>query len=655
MYIAVRCWRGHLGFGSTRLRLYSSLPNNALDLRPYQKDCIEQCLKALDRGLNKVVVSLATGGGKTVIFSHLIDQIKPNSKTGGRKTLVLVHRQELADQAVQKIATINQLYKVEKDQAKSKASHKDDVDVVVASVPTLLRTPDRLAKYSADDYKAIIVDECHHAVTNSFMRVLDYFGVSKRTDTSSIALIGFSATLKRRDKIPLNRVFDEVVFDMGLEEMISNGHLSDFVWSRVATSLRLDEVEIVNGDYSLGGLSKHVNKPEVNRMVLRLYLRMRDLCKFKSSLFFCVNVQHVQDICDLFNQNGIRAEYVTGSTPPQERAEILSAFKSGNLPVLVNCGVFTEGTDIPNIDSLFLVRPTKSQPLLTQMIGRGLRLNEGKQNCHIFDFVDSTGISIAAKAEIDGPESQLGPSIMDIQRGLNQTSADPRELDIEKIEVITYEGVEKFLNSEFQQDDGVPDFVKMKKAKYPWVRLKFESWGLKISQNSHLRIDKEGEHNYRLVFVDLRSYQVSTKSESPDSLQYHLAVAMKQTSRSIKYPQTNVIKEILPNLEAAFEEVESFLDKNTRYKPVLSLLSGNITEKQKAFLRRKCGSIASKSLKRADHTDFEVELDRVLNDLSKSDAGNLIFAYSVSGKVALQIFMKDEVLKKLKKPKGLLD
>ncbi|PHH58591.1 hypothetical protein CDD80_2157 [Ophiocordyceps camponoti-rufipedis] len=175
--------------------------------------------------------------------------------------------------------------------------------------------------------------------------------------------------------------------------MISDKWLSDVLFTTVRSSADLAHVKRgAFGDFNTGDLSNAVNTREVNELTVRSW--MAKASDRKSTLVFCVDLEHVRGLTDAFRQVGLDARYVTGETPKLERSETLDAFKSGGFPILVNCGVFTEGTDIPNIDCIVLARPTRSRNLLVQMIGRGMRLSPGKENCHVIDLVSSlqTGI-----------------------------------------------------------------------------------------------------------------------------------------------------------------------------------------------------------------------------------------------------------------------
>ena len=170
--------------------------------------------------------------------------------------------------------------------------------------------------------------------------------------------------------------------------MIGEKWLANVIFTSVEFKINLSKVKKgQHGDFQVGDLSKVVNTGAANDLIVRTWLARAE--KRKSTIVFCVDVEHVISLTDKFRERGIDARYVTGATAKQVRGERLDAFKNGDYPVLLNCGVFTEGTDIPNIDCVLLARPTRSRNLLVQMIGRGMRLHPGKENCHVIDMVAS--------------------------------------------------------------------------------------------------------------------------------------------------------------------------------------------------------------------------------------------------------------------------
>lgn len=202
--------------------------------------------------------------------------------------------------------------------------------------------------------------------------------------------------------------------------MIQDEWLSDVLFTTVQSGADLGKVKTARGDFQTGALSQAVNNNEINTITVRSWLARAQ--KRRSTLVFCVDIAHVTSLTAAFRQHGIDAHFVTGSTKASVRHERLAAFRAKEFPVLLNCGIFTEGTDIPNIDCVLLARPTKSRNLLVQMIGRGLRKTPGKINCHVIDMVASleTGIvttptlfGLDPSEVIDEADSQ---SIQDMQK-----------------------------------------------------------------------------------------------------------------------------------------------------------------------------------------------------------------------------------------------
>lgn len=183
--------------------------------------------------------------------------------------------------------------------------------------------------------------------------------------------------------------------------MIGENWLSNAIFTTVQSNADLSRVKKgSSGDYQVGSLSKAVNTKATNEITVRAWLARASARK--STLVFCVDLAHVSDLTATFREHGIDARFVTGDTPKQVRSQRLDAFKNQEYPVLLNCGVFTEGTDIPNIDCVLLARPTRSRNLLVQMIGRGLRLNPGKVDCHIIDMVASLEVGIVTTPTLFG-------------------------------------------------------------------------------------------------------------------------------------------------------------------------------------------------------------------------------------------------------------
>lgn len=348
-----------------------------MNLRPYQKEALEAVVEAEGRGVTKQLIVLPTGCGKTVIFTSM-GKVRPNSYP----MLVIAHREELLDQAADKFAATEPNLKVGKEQAIHVAD--DDCDIVVASVATIGRSgSDRINKWKPDHFKTIVIDEAHHAAADSYLRVLDYFAPD--------LTLGVTATPQRGDNVALQGVFEEVVFYRSILEMIRDGWLSPLVGYRVDTHTDISGVATRGGDYVEAELTKAIDTPERNALLVKAY---HDLAQGRPTLVFAAGIEHAQDIAKAFestsNSRRISVGCILGETSRGVRDQIYGQLRNGEIQVVVNVGVLTEGFDEPSVSCIILARPTRSNGLYTQIVGRGTRLCEGKQDCLVIDLADVT-------------------------------------------------------------------------------------------------------------------------------------------------------------------------------------------------------------------------------------------------------------------------
>ena len=491
-------------------------------LRDYQEEALNRCITAINQGCNRIGVSLATGGGKTVVFSKLIDQLRKVNMTPHFRALVLVHRRELAFQAS---TTIQKLIP-ELDVQLEMGSHECDVgqaDVIVASVQSLVR---RLDKYNSDTVNLIVIDEAHHAVADSYLRILRHFNADSK-DTR-IPVVGFSATFERMDNKALSTVLDEIVYHKGVVEMINDKWLCEGKFTTVGIHADLSNVEVSShtNDFQIAQLSKVMNTDEVNKVVLATYLHKKAEANLKSTLLFGVDIAHVKALHELFSRNNIKSGYVVSGTADDHRDTIINDFKNKKIEILLNCGIFTEGTDIPNIDSIFLCRPTCSRPLLAQMIGRGLRLHHSKEYCHIVDFIGSSKVGIVSVPTLLGipvyNQKLDGATLEQLHEIRDELNLKRRKTEEERLEQLntmqekfkklveesdaldltlaTYNSFEQFCQQQKDyarnwQDKELSLFQKeeelLRESKYIWLKFAKNAWASPLLANHHLRLYKE--------------------------------------------------------------------------------------------------------------------------------------------------------------------
>jgi superfamily II DNA or RNA helicase len=349
-----------------------------LDFRDYQIEAIEGIDQAEREGVKRPLVVHPTGTGKTVTFSGVI----ANRADRGR-AIVLVHRQELADQAIEKLDW--QAPELKTGIVKAGANDVG-AQVVVASVDTI-RRDNRLAEIvaadKADPFATVIVDEAHHAPAPGWSKVLKALGSFSPYGPLTA---GFTATPERDGKTL--GVWDKVVSYMSIREAIHRGYLVPILPAEVIeTTVDLDRVGKSGGDYKAGSLGEAMEANGVLDQVADAYVQR---APERKGLAFTPTVRTAHLLAAALVARGIAAEAVDGETDPDLRKAILARLRTGETRCVVNCGVFTEGFDEPSIDLVIILRPTVFHGLYVQMVGRGTRLSPGKENLLVFDFVGAT-------------------------------------------------------------------------------------------------------------------------------------------------------------------------------------------------------------------------------------------------------------------------
>ncbi len=334
-----------------------------MTLRPYQLEAVEETEAGWDEWQRQLIVA-GTGAGKTVIFSHLA------SRQPGR-TLILAHREELINQAVMKLRAATGIFaSVERAGSRAIPGH----GVIVASVQTMRR---RLAKYGPDAFDLIICDEAHHALSREWRTVLDYFTGCRR-------VLGVTATPDRADKKDLGRYFQRIAYEVGLLDLIGQGHLC---------GLRARQLGV---EIDVGDLLKRRRDISTDEAAELIHPRLVALASAQAGETWDRKVLTFMPRCDvsaryaeLLAGHGIDARHIEGGSP--DRAEILRWFAEPGPKTLCNAMLLTEGFDQPDVDCISVLRMTTSRALYSQIIGRATRLFPGKEYALILDPLWLTG------------------------------------------------------------------------------------------------------------------------------------------------------------------------------------------------------------------------------------------------------------------------
>lgn len=371
-----------------------------------------------------MVLALPTGAGKTVIFSELIALAR-------HSVLVIAHRDELLSQARARVEAAlarsgngRSRRIVGLEQGKHRAS--PEASVIVASIRSL--HGDRLGQALAGrDIRLVIYDECHHAVADDNRRVLEQIGALEADWPGT--LVGFTATTRRADGRGLGEVFERIVYQRTLREMIEDGYLRPLRGVRIDTDVDLGSVELLGDDFDPAELEAAVDVEDRNLLVAR---SIQELTRDRRTIAFCISVRHAENLCRALNHVGVRAGLVCGEMPKQARRNTLQRFREGRLQVITNVGVLTEGFDDPGVSAIAMVRPTRSESMYLQCVGRGMRIDGVTDDCLVLDFVDLSELELVTTPTLEAGPRRANPPARDEEspaESLRLPPEDPNDLD----------------------------------------------------------------------------------------------------------------------------------------------------------------------------------------------------------------------------------
>lgn len=339
-----------------------------IQLREYQKRLIDCVRNEIKRGKRRVMMVLPTGGGK----SHIIGSIAKRCLDNGHKVLALMHRRQLVTQLVERFEDCG----VNSGVIMSGEECSLDCRAQVATCQTYgrrMQLDDIAFNRWWIDASVVFVDEAHHAMSKTYQRILKSY--------ENKIVIGVTATPILASGIGMGEYFDAIVQPVGVKELIDAKHLVPGVYYGPSAP-DLSKLRTVAGDYHKGDLEKVMNQPKLVGDVVENWLK---IAGDRKTMVFAVKVNHSKAIRQEFEWKGVKAEHLDANAPDDVREATLDRFRNGETQVICNVGLYTEGTDIPEIECIVLARPTKSMGLYLQMIGRGARPHDGKKDFIIID------------------------------------------------------------------------------------------------------------------------------------------------------------------------------------------------------------------------------------------------------------------------------
>jgi DNA repair protein RadD len=330
-------------------------------LRPFQALDIVRMRRAYGAGANRVCYCLPTGGGKTIVFSFIV----ASATRRGRRVLILGHRQEIVDQISSALTDMGVLHGI------IAPGYPATIwPVRVASVATFARRFDP----SALPFDLIVIDECHHATAASWRTIIDAYAEAK--------VLGVTATPVRLDGKGLDDIFDRMIIGPDVATLTEGGYLIPATFFTPLRLPNLAQIRTRAGDYALDQLSAKMSERSLIERAVKDY---HQRCAGVPAVAFGVDRGHSEKIAQAFREAGVRSAHVDGETSRDERKRLIAALGTGDLDVLSNCGLISEGIDVPAIGAAILLRPTQSLVLYLQQVGRALRPSPGKTRAIILD------------------------------------------------------------------------------------------------------------------------------------------------------------------------------------------------------------------------------------------------------------------------------
>ena len=539
-----------------------------IQLKDYQQEAVLAVQQEFEAGTTNQLVELPTGSGKTFLMAAI-------AKHYNKRTMIIAHRDELISQAHSKFKR----YWPKVDIGICKAERNElDHQIVIGSIQSC-STPKRLKQLQEKGFDILMIDEAHHAASHSYQLLIDALGFG---EGSNKLLLGVTATPTRSDKKQLGDTFSKITFSRSIGTLIAAGYLSPVVGRKILTSFVLKKMRTHMGDFAIGLLAEAVNIEERNKFIVSKY---QEYASNRKAVAFCVDVQHCHDLKKVFNDAGIPTAAVWGDMNPKLRKKVLKQLKRGALKVVTSCGVLTEGFDEPSIEAILMCRPTKSQGLYTQCVGRGLRNHEGKINCLVLDFTDK-GHNLLSVVTLNKtmPEAEYHEEVT------------PKKL-VERAEKNNSVGLQEDVDQEF-------DIVGS--SKFMWLEFDYE---LSLSDEDSNEIVIRAEGNGYVACVYDNQGNVTNIITQPIPLYYCKGICEDYARKMLKIKYANLNDEWAKNSQKMppTDGQKKYLNQNgiqtwnmnkmdaciairriitLKNRQRRKLLHEPITEKQKSFLEK---------------------------------------------------------------------
>lgn len=339
-----------------------------IELRDYQKDLVDAVRNEIIKGNKRVIMTLPTGGGKTYIMAD----IAKRSVENGHNVLILMHRRLLVYQMRDRFID----YKLDCGIIMSGMETSLDCPVQIGTIQTYHRRL-KIDEIERNQFfinaSVVMIDEAHRSLSRTFQEALSHY--------ENKIVIGVTATPCLASGVGMGKYYNAIVDNIGVQKLIDGGHLVPGIYY-APSKPDLEKIRTIAGDYDKKELGERMNK---TKLVGDVYIQWARLAGGLQTIIFAVNVSHSKALCNEFVRNGVRAEHLDAHSSDEEREDALRRLVNGDVQVICNVGLYTEGFDYPGAQCIVLARPTKSMGLYRQMGGRGLRPYLSKKECVIID------------------------------------------------------------------------------------------------------------------------------------------------------------------------------------------------------------------------------------------------------------------------------
>lgn len=477
--------------------------------RPYQLEAEDAAEAAYRRGARSAMIVACTGAGKTIISARMMATRAKKRRT----CLFLAHREELLTQTVEKLQKVDS--QVRSGILQGSKLPPSGARVIVASVKSLAANPSMLRNFvRPGELSLCITDECHHSPASSYQQIYKYL---KETYPECNQL-GITATPNRLDGQCLSETFEEMVYQVALYDLVDQGYLAPIEGLTIRSSTNLgsvsqEEEEETEYDFNASELGRVIDCPARNGLIVDAYRKKafyKRRNRFRKAVVFCADIAHAENMAAAFNSaaienpNGrsIRAVALHGKLRASVRRRILEDFEKGRIDILTNVDVLTEGWDDPTVECVILARPTLSPVLITQMVGRGVRLNprDHGKTCYVIEIADENAkgsqtlsglFELPPKFRLEG--ENLNRARKELKKTVNDNplvSWDDETLDRKKLAAMLAP------SSLFLIARGIkPENV----GNYLWIRIGAEKYGVALSGDNAAILERTPLGDYLLA------------------------------------------------------------------------------------------------------------------------------------------------------------